>query len=484
MNFLTEPYPHQLKEVQVAAGMPSRLLLWEMGTGKTKGIIDTVRLQFGRRGRVMKTLILTPLVTVYNWKEEFALHSKINPKDILVIDRNGPKRLRMFEEFVKNKNDESLSKNKIVIVNWEAIRTEAFFNLIQEWAPEILIGDEIHVIKNHKAKVAKAAIKIARNAVHKYGATGTLILNSIEDVFMPFYFLDDGATFGKNFFNFKDRYMINMNASWQSKEGYFPDWQPREEMYEVLTSKIYSRSSRVLKKDVLKDLPPLVKTIRYVQMAKDQARAYKDMKNEFIAFVEDKKADGMTKAAVAKIAVTKSLRLLQIIGGYVTTDDGAEFEFEQNPKIDECRELLKELTPDHKVIIWCAFKNNYKQLGRLCEELKLEHVFITGQMSIKEKRNAMDTFRNTSSCRVIIANRKAGGIGINLVESDYSIIFSFNFNLADELQSEARNHRGGSQIHERITQIRLIAKGSIEELALLALEKKQSISDMVIDYLE
>ena len=103
-------------------------------------------------------------------------------------------------------------------------------------------------------------------------------------------------------------------------------------------------------------------------------------------------------------------------------------------------------------------------------------------MSIKQKRESMRAFRETDSCRVVIANRRAGGIGINLVESDYSIIYSFNFNLADELQSEARNHRGGSQIHEKITQIRLIAKGTIEEMALQALEKKQSISDVIIDF--
>jgi SNF2 family DNA or RNA helicase len=114
--------------------------------------------------------------------------------------------------------------------------------------------------------------------------------------------------------------------------------------------------------------------------------------------------------------------------------------------------------------------------------MKIPHVFITGDMTMPEKKEAMDEFRKNDAVRVVITNRKAAGIGINLVEASYSIVFSRNFSLEDELQSEARNYRGGSQIHKSITKIDLVTKNTIDEVVLAALQSKKNISDAVIDF--
>jgi len=145
---------------------------------------------------------------------------------------------------------------------------------------------------------------------------------------------------------------------------------------------------------------------------------------------------------------------------------------------------LEKLVPDHKVILWCSFIHNYKQLARLCKELDIEYGMITGGQSIDEKNEDIKRFRADPNCRVIIANRRAGGIGINLVEASYSIVFSRNFNLGDELQSEARNHRGGSEVHEKIVKIDLVGENTIDEHVLQALQCKQDLSKTIIDYLE
>ena len=104
------------------------------------------------------------------------------------------------------------------------------------------------------------------------------------------------------------------------------------------------------------------------------------------------------------------------------------------------------------------------------------------EQSGKEKQEAAKIFQEDDSVRVCIANRRAGGIGINLTAASVSIVFSKNFSLGEEKQSEARNHRGGSQIHERIIKFNLIAKGTIDEKVNAALENKQKISDQIIDW--
>jgi non-specific serine/threonine protein kinase len=80
-----------------------------------------------------------------------------------------------------------------------------------------------------------------------------------------------------------------------------------------------------------------------------------------------------------------------------------------------------------------------------------------------------------------VCNRKTGGTGVNLTSASYSIVYGRDFNLANELQSEARNHRAGSEIHSSITKINLVMEGTIDESIMQALENKQSISDVILD---
>jgi SNF2 family DNA or RNA helicase len=48
------------------------------------------------------------------------------------------------------------------------------------------------------------------------------------------------------------------------------------------------------------------------------------------------------------------------------------------------------------------------------------------------------------------------------------------------MQSEARAHRGGSEIHEKITRIDMISKDTIEEQIHWALEHKQDVAELVM----
>lgn len=435
-----------------------------------------------------RTLILSPLVTLFNWKDEFNLHSWIDEEDVVVVyGRSSVQKRKKFMNACENKIDHSLDKNRIVITNYETLTNKVMFDLIQEWRPEIVVADEAHLIKNPTAKRTKAATKLGDTADSRYVLTGTLILNSIKDVFAPWRFLDQGETFGKNYHVFLSQYMQDENAAWKNRPGYFPKLVPRDDKYDELHDKLYARATRVLKKDVLKDLPPLVKVRRNVELGTEQRKYYEEMKRDFVTFVQEKrKKQELSGAVIAQLAVTKALRLQQICTGYVTTEDGEEIFIENNPRLDETRDLLEEIVVNggYKCIVWCAFRANYRQIGELCDALKINHVFLTGEMTPEEKRDAMDRFNTDPNCTVMCANRRAGGIGVNLVAASHSIVFSRNFSLGDELQSEARNHRGGSQIHERITKIDLCARDTIDEQLLEALASKEDVSKRVIDFVK
>jgi SNF2 family DNA or RNA helicase len=467
-------WKHQATEIAMAETMPDRGLFFEMGTGKSRTIVEILRRKFAREKRVMRTLILCPIKVCQNWKDEFQLYSKINPKDLIVLTKSGKLRVRDLI----NALGEQLTHNKVIITNYEALQMQDIYKLLTHWIPEIIVADEAQRLKNPQGTRAKLLAPLADMADHRYILTGTPILNSPMDIFMQFRILDKGETFGKNFFAFRASYFVDINDRWKGKQGYFPKWQASEARFAELHQKISAKSSRVLKKDCL-DLPPLTRKIVAVELSPVQRRMYKEMRDDFIAFIESHKNEPST--VVAQLAITKALRLQQIVSGFAKDDNGKIHRL-PCPRLTALEEILETITPSNKVIVWCVFKENYVMIQELCKKLGLAYREIHGGISTKECLDGMHDFRTLPEVKVMIANQSAGGTGINLIEAAYSVYYSKNFSLEQDLQSEARNYRGGSEMHANVTRIDLVAEDTIDVLVSEALANKQSISDKILSW--
>jgi SNF2 family DNA or RNA helicase len=468
---------HQVTALRMAENRENLGLLFEQGTGKTRTCIEILRRKYAKHGRVLKTLILAPIVVCENWKREFALYSKVNPNDIIVLTGSGASRVRQFINWA----GEDLSRNKIFITNYHATGIGDLYNLMLKYNFEVVICDESQKLKNPSGKMAKAVAVIADKSKYSYILSGTPILNSPMDLFMQYRILDKGATFGKNFFSFRAAYCIDKNAGRQNTQGYFPKWEVREEMYPILQAKIQASSMRVLKKDCL-DLPPLVRQEIEVELSPQQKRMYNEMKKEYLAFVDDLEKSDKPRTVTAQIAATKALRLQQIVSGYAQTEQDGVVKIEDVPRLSALSDLLEDLTLQHKIIVWAVFKENYRMIGELCDKLGIEWTELTGENTTRQKEENIDSFRKDPKIRVLVANPGAGGVGVNLVEASYAIYYSKGFSLEADLQSEARNHRGGSEIHEKITRIDLVARGTIDELINEALSKKQNVSEQILTW--
>jgi SNF2 family DNA or RNA helicase len=502
MDYLIPPWRHQHDGIALARKHAELALFFEMGTGKTGTIINILREHFARNKRVLRTLILGPAITVKNWRDEFKLHSKIKDHDIIMLVGAGKKRVHTFTETATDPKTHTLTRGKIFITNYEAMEMEELHQLLCQWQPEILVCDESHRLKNGQSVRAKRVIGLlgeepiigtkreyTRKVQHCYILTGTPILNTALDIFNQYRILDSGKTFGLNFYEFRGTYFEDENKGMPSQR-HFPKWVPRPETYEILNEKIYRKALRVLKKDCL-DLPPLVRMKIEVEMGKEQRRLYNEMKNEYITWIKAHKDSDEPRAVVAQMALTKALRLQQIVSGFVKTEDGAEVAIKDNPRLDAVDELLQELTPSHKVILWATFHNNYRALADVCKRRKIDYAELHGGLNPTEKNKSIDRFRGDSDCRVIIANQGAAGVGINLVahknvvdkgEASYSVFYSKNFSLEQDLQAESRNYRGGSEVYESVTRIDLVAKETIDELILEALASKRNIAEQVLDW--
>lgn len=459
-------WEHQKRAIEKAKTMPHLALFWCPGVGKTLTTIRILADKYNGEKRVMKTLIVAPVIVLDNWKREFAMFApKLSQDRIFLL--HGTKKEKILQEVLSEKDG-----NNIVVTNFETLLNEKIRKQLIHWCPEIMVVDESQRIKNPQSKRTKHVVTLAGLTKHRYILSGTPILNSPMDLFSQFLALDKGATFGKNFFSFRATYFYDANAGMPA-QSHFPDWRERKEMREHMNKLIYTVADRAIKEECL-DLPDLVKQKIYVNLTPAQRKVYDELKEDFVSYVE-------SSAVVADLAITKALRLQQIVAGYVKLEDDREMQFEETERIKALSELLEDITPSGKCIVWGVFKQNYGAIRRVCEALKIPYVEATGETSAKQKFENVDLFNNDPKIRVFIGNPAALGVGINLKAASHSIYFSRNFSLENQLQSEARNYRGGSiDLHSKITQIDIIAKNTIDEDVVNALDRKENVAEAIL----
>lgn len=467
MNYLIQPWKHQLEAIERAKDEPGFALFFEMGAGKTSTTINILRHKYNAQQRVLRTLILCPVIVVENWKAEWLKNSTIEPKRIVLLQGSQIVRNKTFQQAILD------NPNRVFVTNYEALLMSELFKLIKEWKPEAIVFDESHKCKTPNTKRTKLATELSDLARFRYILSGTPILNSPMDIFSQFRLMDGGASFGRNFFAFRAQYFYDKNAG-MPRDKYFPDWRIRPDTLERINAKIFEKGMRVTKEECM-DLPPLVKQKISVEMTQEQQRIYLEMKKNLIAYIKD-------KACVATLALTKALRLMQIASGYVKLDDGSEVRVKENPKQKALKEILEDIAGQHKVLVWAVFKENYEQIREVCAELGLRFVEVHGDIPSAEKHRAVESFNNDPTVRVFIGHPGSGGIGINLVSASYSIFYSRSFSLEHDLQAESRNHRGGSKEagHTKITRIDLVCKDTIEDLVLEKLANKEELGEKML----
>jgi len=459
-------WKHQKEGIEKASGLLGFAWFFEVGTGKSRTFLEILKKHINKDKRLPPTLIFAPVIALENWKQEILKFTNVHEKRIIILSGPCPKRRHDV-----NAARIKFSNRFIAITNYEGIvSSKDYFHSLLDWGPKIVVCDESHKIKTHNSKRTKLATQICDKAMYKYLLSGTPITNSPMDIFAQYRALDGGKTFGRNFFIFRQNYFYDKNYA-MPKDRHFPEWVIREGSLESMNRLIYRKAMSAMKSECL-DLPPLIVKTVFVELSFQQRKLYDEMKTHFITYLSD-------DAVVAELAITKALRLQQIITGFIKTDKG-EIKSFKTPRVEALRELLEEIVPSHKVIVWCVFKENYKQAAEVCEKLKIKYVEVHGGIPNQKKYEGVEAFNTNPEVRVLIGHPGSAGIAINLVAASYSIYFSRNFSLEQDIQSEGRNYRGGSEIHNKITRINLVTKDSIDELIDKALKDKMEVSEKLL----
>lgn len=472
------PWQHQGAEWFISQNVSDRLLLWDMGTGKTLTAVVWLRIKYRQRQEAGPTLVLAPLATLSGWAKEFKENTPASVSGGVVVAANhGRKKLSGA------KRAELIAKptSQIVITNWDSLNLPPVLAAIKQKKFKDIVADEIHRIKNHSSKRFKNLLSFSDGATNRLGLTGTLITNNYMDVWAPCRFVDKGRTFGINFYSqFRDKYFYNRNAG-----GFvdFPDWQPKRGIEEEISQRMASLAS-VKRKEECLSLPPRVVVRVDVALSTEQEKLYNEM-------AEDLVAESLSGDASATNALVKLLRIRQILAGFISVDRDVDDPsvqrihlIRENPRLEALIDLLEDITPGAKVVVWTTFRANYPMLRAAVDKVlgyEGGYAELTGET--KDRDAEIKRFQEDPRCRVFISNPQAGGTGVNGLQhaANYCIYFDRSHNAEHYWQSRDRIHRGGSEVHSKITEIHLVAGGTLDEDVLVALEKKENFADNIYE---
>lgn len=450
-------WKHQQEVIELAKTINYLLLAHEPGTGKTISTSMIMQYVYQLRGGIQNTIILCPIIVLNNWKAEIAIVNPALAERVIILKGTGKKKAEQVR---------SAPPGSIIILNYESMAVcDELLSALLKFQPLILIADESQRLKCHSTRRTKATILLSKIAQYRYLLSGTMA-GDARDLFSQTLIADGGQRLGTNFYSFMAKYFVDLNKDKNFFKGKrFPDYQLRPGALEHI-NKLISDCLSVAKKSECLDLPELlIQNINYDLSPKAQ-KAYDSMLKDFVAVLDD-------ETIQAALVLTQLMKLAQIVTGYANNENGQPIKIcDGRQKVLE--DLLESIPRTEQVIVWSIFRQNYEDIKEVCEKLSISYCECIGGMSTQRQLEAVEAFTR-GDYRVLIGHPRSLGVGINLVTASYCIYYSKGFSLEDYEQSQARNYRGGSEIHNRITQYHLIANGTIETKISESLINKQAI---------
>ena len=465
-KFKTKPYAHQLTALEKSWNKENFAYFMEMGTGKTKVLIDNLAMLYDK-GKVDSALIIAPKGVVKTWYEqELPNHLPTHIENTLVLWQSNITKTQQEKLDTLFENSGDL---RILIQNVEAFSTEKGFKFAESFLNSrrcLMAIDESTTIKTPTARRTKNIISLGKKARYRRILTGSPITKNPLDLYTQCEFLDPWLLDFTSYYAFRNRFaeMKTMHLRGRSIQV-VSEFKNLSELSETVKQFSY----RVLKEDCL-DLPPKNFIKRYVSLTPDQKKIYEQMKKAAMAVLNGKVTTTMT-------VLTQLMRLHQITCGHFTADDGSIQSVESN-RLNELMNVLEET--EGKAIIWANYQLSVGEIiQRIIKEYgKDSYVHYYGLTPQEDRQDYIRKFQNDPKCRFLIGTPQTGGYGITLTQANTVIYYSNGYDLEKRLQSEDRAHRIGQK--KTVTYVDLICEDTVDEKIVKALRDKINIASEVM----
>ena len=402
--------------------------------------------------RIHRVLIVAPLSILSVWEAEFAQFAAFDYA-LAVLTGDSAKKT----DTLRHMNGAAL---QVAVVNYEsAWRME---QELAAWGPDLIVCDEGHKIKTHNISASKAMHRLGAKAGYRLLLTGTLITNKAIDVFSPYKFLNP-TIFGTSFYAFRSRYFDMVG---------YGNHTPvlKRSMEAELSARLHSIAYRAAKADCL-DLPETTDVVRQVELEPAARKIYRSL-------VKESFAELASGEVTAPNVLTRLLRLSQLTGGFLGSDENAAVQQISSTKLSAMEDILESAVAEgQKLVIIARF---LPEIRAICKELDgrgLRYACITGE--VQDRAAQVAQFQNDPDVPVFVGQIATAGLGLTLTAASTMVFYSLDYSMSNYEQAKARIHRVGQR--NPCTYIHLIAKGTVDEKVLTALRNKADLAKALVD---
>lgn len=352
--------------------------------------------------------------------------------------------------------DKALTEN-IVTVTYQFLTKHIEKLSKRKW--DVVVIDEIQFVRNNKTKTWKALAKIKSDFL--FGLSGTVIENSLEDLYSIMEIINPGALGPK--WKFCDNYQ-NIYLRGKTKWIY-RGCRNLNKLKELLKDKVFSY-------DKLK-LPPIKHNNVFIDISANQRSLHDDFyfrAKELIA-----KSINGTGLPHEKLLVQSLLLKSRQVGNtqeLITKNRSAP----PSTKIQKFLEIVENVcvVQNKKIVIFSDWTEMLDICNRFVgQKFNFKTVFFTGRENLKQRMSSVNSFQNDMNCKLIFVS-DAGGIGLDGLQLAASNVIHLElpWNPAKLDQRTGRVYRTLQKNDVNIYY--LISRNTIEEnIFSLIKEKKQ-----------
>lgn len=408
-------YKYQIEGVNFIEYHKGRAIIAdEMGLGKTVQALGWIQY----RKDIKKFLIICPSSLKINWQEEAErwITRKLKAQ---ILEGTTPYEIT----------------GDIVVINYD---------ILSNWIVELkltnfdaCIADEIHYVKNHASKRAKAFIEITKGIQNLIGLTGTPIENDPMEIYYLVNLVNKNIF--PNYIKFITRYCDAKQVNQMVRGGSIKklwkrgDFINQGELHRILKKYVMIRRT---KEEVDLQLPP--KTYSNIDLRIDNWSEYREAEEDFIRYIKENytakrladELEGLEDEsenlndkldAISRAPALAKIQALKLIAA--------------NGKMRQVIDWIKDfLETDEKLIVFAINKVIVKTL---MDAFPLA-VKIDGSTSKVKRDEAVKSFQNDPKCKLFIGNIKAAGVGLTLTAASKVAIVQFPWNPGELLQAEDR----------------------------------------------
>ena len=409
----------------------------DMGLGKTLQTITLLSQIYPKQKT--PSLVIMPRTLLFNWASEI---EKFNPK------------LTFYTYYANQRDLDEACKHHLIFTTYATLRND--IKSFKETSFHYIILDESQNIKNVHSQTTKAVMLL--EAKHRLALSGTPVENNLTELYSLFRFLNPTMFGSADDFNRYYTYPIQQDND--------------KEVAQELRQKIYPFILRRLKKDVLKDLPPKVEQVLYVEMGNEQKTLYHQRREHYHKYIKQQIGkEGIENSQFYILQALTELRQLASVPEAKT-----EQQITSAKRELLIAHVLDAILNGHKLLIFVNFLQAIESISQDLQKANIDFVSMTG--ATQNRQALVERFQNNKKCKVFLMTLKTGGVGLNLTAADMVYIYDPWWNTSAENQAIDRTYRMGQQ--KTVFSYKLITKDSIEEKILQLQNQKKELFDSII----